>query len=361
MADDRLRFERIALDQLHNSWHHCLAQFVWDGMLQAPVLKLHDAKDPLAYWRTERREMSFSRHLVFERSWHETLEVLKHEMAHQFVDEHLGIRDERPHGKTFQAVCHRHNIDAAPRGIPGAESTSSPNHIVEKIRHLLDLAHNNASEAEAKLAAETAHALMLKYNIDLQAARTAQHYVVRHLGRPTGKIERFVAELANMLERFYFVEIIWMPGFNTRTGRHGHELEVCGTAENVDVAEYVYEFLTRAAVDAWERAKRGRHLTRGGAINARFNFLTGFVEGFVSQLRTAQDKENAEGLVLARDPALAEFFKTRHPRIVNIGGGGTGRTNADWRSSGQAQGRNVHLPAAARSMGKTTLLLTQGS
>ena len=41
------------------------------------------------------------------------VEVLKHEMAHQYAHEILGARDESAHGEAFRTVCQRLGIDAS--------------------------------------------------------------------------------------------------------------------------------------------------------------------------------------------------------------------------------------------------------
>ena len=250
----RTHFEGVVLHKLQEQWRHHALKFGWEGRMTPPVLKLHDGREKLGTWRSADRTISLSRHLVFERSWAETLEVFKHEMAHQFCDEVLRS-DDLPHGKTFQAVCHQHTIDAAPKGIPDVTRVDDTNHIVEKIRRLLSLAAGQANEHESQRAAEAAQTLMLKYNIELKAQGAEHDFLVRHLGRPMGRVPSFQKELSCLLRDHYNVEIIWIPMFNPRTGKQGYEIEVMGTRDNVDVAEYVYEFLIRETEAAWLRVK----------------------------------------------------------------------------------------------------------
>ena len=376
MESPRTRFEQIALRELERRWEYCATRFGWKGRLTLPVLKLHDSREKLGTWTSKTREMSFSRDLVYERSWNETLEVLMHEMAHQFCDEILHAEDA-PHGKTFQAVCHQHNIDAAPRGIPDATSSDAPNHIVEKIRRLLDLASGGANPNECERAAEAAHNLMLKYNIELRERNAAQNYRARFLGRPVGRIQEFHSDIASLLSNHYFVKTLWTPGFNTRTGKEGYELEITGTPENLDVAEYIYEFLHREALAAWERTRvsdkfaevrddqleneswRVPQTRHGYTLRARTNFLAGFISGFRSQLQQARIQEEKAGLVLAKDPGLEAFYKERHPKTTTFGGSGGGSVIATWISQGHAAGRSLNVPPAARSA-KTTPLLGRG-
>ena len=49
--------------------------------------------------------------LVHDEPWQVVIEVLRHEMAHQYVDEVLRIHDESAHGPAFRKVCAERSID----------------------------------------------------------------------------------------------------------------------------------------------------------------------------------------------------------------------------------------------------------
>jgi predicted SprT family Zn-dependent metalloprotease len=366
-------FENLVLTELAKEWRYNRSKFGWD--LKAPTFRLFDRKDRLGQWDETVREISISRSFITDQSWNEVLEVLKHEMAHQYVSEALHITDEDPHGQTFQNVCKNNKIDAARAGTPGAHLLTTTNHIVEKVRHLLQLASNaGATEAEAQAAAEAAHNMMLKYNITVQEKNEAQGYTVRYLGENVGRIQAWMSELAFLMSKYYFTEIIWISTWDPRTKKHGMELEVSGTVENLDVVEYVHEFISREAIKAWEVKFKSEefkdemdwelnlHRTdapqsaKGYTISARSNFLLGFVRGFKSQLKQAEIKETSAGLVLARDPALEEFYKSRHPHIRNLKGS-RGFTNHTWQNKGFSAGASLKIPAAAKAAGGKSIPL----
>lgn len=374
MSEPAIDFENIVLSELSRAWHRYVSTFKWNTSgITAPNFRITEASvSHWGQWATATREMSFSRHLVAKRPWNEVLEVLKHEMAHQYVHEVLKVDGEAPHGPAFKAVCKQFNIDAAVKGTPGADKVTATNHIVEKIRHLLTLASNaGATEAEAQAAASAAHTLMLKYNIELQEKNEELGYTVRFLGDITGRIQGYMSELANLLSKYYFVEIIWMSVTDPRTKKKGHELEVSGTEENVEVADYVYEFISRAAVGSWEKKMKdpafklylhqeyaksfGRSTAlqsiQGFTVSARSNFLLGFVQGFKDQLKQAEIKETSAGLVVRKDIHLEEFYHTRHPHIRKMSGGGA-HYNPNIRGQGFAEGKALRLPPAAKA-GKT--------
>lgn len=351
-------FEALVLTELSRAWSRASSFFDWTSSgISVPIFKLIDRKDRLAQYEPDAHTISFDRTFATKRSWAEVFEVLKHEMAHQYVHEVLKIDNEKPHGPAFQSVCKQYKIDRFGRG---EEAVSATHHIVEKVRHLLALAQSD-NENEARLAAETARSLMLKYNIDMQERNEEQGYTVRYVGGVVGRIQAYMTELSNILNKFYFVQQIWMPSFDPRTKKKGHELELSGTEDNVSAAEYVYDFISRAAVSAWERkfadplfkieldlgfAKTfqswGTGSTKGYVLSARSNFLLGFIRGFKSQLEVAEVKEKEAGLVLATDPLLEEFYRTRHPRIIHAKNPGA-KYNQAMRDQGFNEGKSLTL------------------
>jgi hypothetical protein len=360
-------FEALVLNELRMAWRAQITKFKWsEYKIQPPHFRITEASvSHWGQWDSQTREMHFSRFLVTQRPWNEVLEVLKHEMVHQFVSEVLHLDQEVPHGPTFQGVCKKYGIDAAARGTPGADKLTATNHIVEKIQHLLVLSERGATEGEKEAAASAAHSMMLKYNLDIQAKNEERGYTVRYVGGITGRIQAYMSEMANLLSKYYFVEIIWATSYDPRTKKDGHELEISGMEANVDVAEYVYDFLSRSSVSAWERkfadpvfklqlqeefAQQFGHGSftspKGYTISARSNYLHGFILGFGAQLKQANLKEIQAGMVLAKDTGLEEFYHQRHPQIHRLSSG-HGKYNPNMRGEGFVQGNALQIPNAA--------------
>src|SRR5688500_8571559 len=76
-------------------------------LLRPPQMVLVSSRARLGRWVEATRTIEVSRPLVLEQPWGVVVEVLKHEMAHQYVSEILGERDETAHGPKFRAVCER--------------------------------------------------------------------------------------------------------------------------------------------------------------------------------------------------------------------------------------------------------------
>ena len=101
--------EAKLLARLRHEWH-AINYTYFKEALRPPLLQLGDTRRRLGQWNATHRTLEVSRILVLEYPWTEVMEVLKHEVAHQYVDEILGV-DERAHGPNFKQTCERLGID----------------------------------------------------------------------------------------------------------------------------------------------------------------------------------------------------------------------------------------------------------
>lgn len=318
--------EAALLHELREQYR-LLASAHFKATLTLPQLELVPSRARLGRWVATTRTIELSRPLVLEQPWGVVVEVLKHEMAHQYVREVLGEREETAHGPRFRAVCERLGIDGAATGMPDApspEKSEVARKVGERIARLLALAESpNVHEAEAAMAA--AQKLLLKHNIELRDARTAQGYVWRHLGAPTGRTTEAERVLSLLLGKHFFVEAIWIPVYRPREGKRGSVLEICGTAENVEIAEYVHGYLVSTAERLWREHKVKLGI-RGD--RDRRTFLAGVMTGMSEKLAREAKKSEEAGLVWVADGDLAKYFKKRHPYVRHVRYAGQRRSEA---------------------------------
>src|SRR5512143_105959 len=98
-----VELERVALRALVGTWHSLNSTYFMNR-LRRPVFELGTSSVALGRWMRAHRTLEISRQLLLEHGWGALVEVLKHEMAHQFVDEVLGRVDETAHGPAFREV-----------------------------------------------------------------------------------------------------------------------------------------------------------------------------------------------------------------------------------------------------------------
>ena len=349
--------ERALVRELLGEWRRLNASH-FRNALCAPVLALIESRQFLGRWTHEARTLELSRSFVLSHPWGVVVEVLKHEMAHQYVHEILRELGETAHGSAFRGVCERLGIDHAARGVPplaGGAEGNDEERIVTRIAKLLALAESpNQHEAEAAMAA--AQRLMLKYNLEQHA--TVQRYGFRHLGKPSGRVGEAERLLAGLLGRYFFVEVIWVPVYRPLEAKRGSVLEICGTDPNLAMAEYVHAYLSHSAEELWLAHKRGTGV-RGN--RDRRTYLAGVMAGFAEKLARQSTEQRSLGLIWISDGDLSEFYRKRHPHIRNVRYGGQARTEAF--AHGREAGKKLVLrkPIAAAAVSRGRLLGPGGS
>ncbi len=342
--------EAALLRELRAAWHQ-LDDAYFRGGLTAPTFALVTARATLGRWVPATRTLEMSRPLVLERPWGVVIEVLKHEMAHQYVHEVLGETSQTAHGPAFRDACARLGVDAAASGTPGAPP-GPEDKVVVRIARLLALAESpNRHEAEAAMAA--AQRLMLKHNLDAVRSGAARDHGFAHLGEPTGRVSEHERLVAMILGKHFFVEAIWVPVYRPLHGKRGSVLEICGTRSNLSIAEYVHGFLRDTAARLWRDHKRAAGLT---SERERRTYLAGVMVGFAEKLARQDTTSRGEGLVWVRDADLGSYFRRRHPHVRNVRHAGQRRTDA-W-AQGRAAGHEIvlHRPVRAAASSRGLLL-----
>lgn len=330
--DDQL--EASLLRELTRRWRDYNACFFRQAM-RVPVIALHDAEGELGRWDSRRRCMSFSRRFILSASWGGVLEVLKHEMAHQYVYEVLQITDESAHGPAFRNVCARFGFDAVATGMPDAEADDEDRmRMLRRVSDLLALAQSK-NRHEAENAAAAAQKLMLRHNIDLCSRGERLRYGFRYLGEPKGRRQESEHILAGILADHFFVEAIWVSGYRPRDQKRGSVLELCGTPENLEIACYVHGFLQQTAERLWKEHKKERGIKKNRDRRA---YIAGVMEGFAARLAEQKRQSAERGLVWVGDADLHAYYRTRHPNIrsVRVQGHGFNQARAHGRTAGRA-------------------------
>jgi hypothetical protein len=351
--------------ELSRSWHFINAAHFRSALLP-PTLGLHAGEHRLGFWQGATRTLSLAEELVMTRPWGVVLEILKHEMAHQYVHEILGRTDETAHGASFQAVCAKLGIDATASGLPNeteargrAAADSAEAKLLQRVARLLALAESsNLHEAEAAM--NEAQRLLLKHNLDAGRARPGQaagagerarrSYSFRHLGAVRARVDESARLVAMILGRHFFVEAIWVQSYDAAAGRRGSVLEICGSVDNLELAAYVHDFLHAAGERLWAEHKARTGLRLDGE---RRTYLAGVMLGFAERLAQQEEAQRTEGLVWRGDADLDTFFRRRHPHIRRVYQKGQPRSEA--RQEGQRAGRELvlHRPLRAPSSGPT--------
>ena len=314
--------------------------------LRPPAFELIDSTEHLGRWSRQVRTIQLSRDLVHRQPWGVVVEVLRHEIAHQYAHEVLNAIDEVAHGPAFRSVCARLGIDPAAAGLPAPNEADRRIH--RRVEKLLALAgSDNQNEAEAAMA--EARRLLLVHNLDTPPS----NYGWKHLGKPTRRVAQWWRQLAVLLGEHFFVETLWVQVFDVGRNDWASVLEICGTPGNLDMAAWVHDWLVETAERLWLKERDSLRLG-GPADHARY--LGGVIRGFSERLREGARQCAETGLVWVRDAGAQRYVGDRHGQLRTITFA-VRSGDAAW-NAGVAQGKELvlHRPVRGGTGGGGKLL-----
>lgn len=226
--------------------------------------------------------------------------VLRHELAHLAAYVHDG---ELAHGPAFRRWCSRLEIPgAAGCRLEGVlddhtatrlisndtvqELQPAARRLAARVRKLLALG-SSPNQHEAELATAKANQLLQQYNLNLLGAQEPHELQLHAVEAWAGKrLGSEVKIISGLLGEFFFVFPLIEPGDGTR------RLLLYGEEANIEIAEYVFEYLMRVFHEL--RREHGVGRASGGGEVA---FYAGLGEGLGKKLRAAQ----AAGLAAASE------------------------------------------------------------
>ena len=330
-------------------WHHYNAEYLKD-VLQAPVFELGESRQRLGLWDAEYRRIVISAHHVETDPWTSVMDTLRHEMAHQFAFEILGAGDEAQHGDAFRQACHR--LRCEPRATspaPGSGGRAAEDErLLRVLKKVLSLA-DSPNEHEAQAAVNKARRLLLDYNLDVVAVDRERQFESRSLGPVKARRASWELWLAMILNEFFFVEVLWTRSYDAGRDHEGTVLEVYGTVTNLEMAHFVYDYLSQLLTRLWDDYRRRRGLDGN---RERMRYYAGVLQGFhgkLTQQQQAGGTATSRALVWRGDVRLREYYRYHNPRVETRQSSGVAASEAFHH--GVEEGRRVHLRRPLASSG----------
>lgn len=301
---------QILMDQWdYFNWYYL------ENQLKSPSFQLFYGQSRFGFWKGSDRIIGISIDHIQSHPWIRVMDTLKHEMAHQFVDEVLQRKKDSPHDTAFQYACSRLKVPAHAGESwyldPAEASCQEKNPIVQKISKLLSLAQS-PNENEAQLAMKKARELLIKHQVDEHALHSDKHiYKVLEIGSPKKRFDRWEKKLISILQEFFFVKILWQTSFIKTAHSMGHIPVAHGKPENLSMAAYVHDYFQALLPKLWNDLKSRNNLT---SDKPRKEFYFGVLCGFAEKLRAQNAQlEQIKALVWKGDKHLDTFFKDLHP------------------------------------------------
>jgi hypothetical protein len=364
----REKLEREMVERLQFEWERILYNLEYTdhelaASLKMPSIVLMDMNSCLGQWVEDVREIRLSRTLLMNGRWDSVCEVLRHEVAHQMAATFSEQRLQSPHGEIFQTCCRK--IQANPRASGNYRSLeervwedarNEPDKIMGKVKKLMGLAASK-NRFEAESAAAKANQFISRYNIDMIHHDKPRDFESIFITDAVLKRSQAAILASVIVEKFYFVETVWLTSFMVQRGRVGYMLELTGTVTNIKIADYVFHYILKYAESRWREYKKNHPSCR-----SRSGYMTGVVAGFKEKLGSQKrefmvramgspdDADDLGALVAVEDKRLQRHFHMRHPRIRVTSMSHSTASRLAYES-GKEQGRNLNVSKAIASHG----------
>lgn len=322
--------------------------------LVRPQFQVVDVTSFWGQWNPSDRKIKIALRLIQNHSWDVVKNILKHEMAHQMDSEVFnGVGD---HGNSFKRACNQMGLplefqnSALDSGSPifnwkdesTYDSATSENHdLIRKVEKLLSLAQS-ANENEAVAAMEKVMKLYQTYNLDRIEKNIKLNYVYSIINFKKQRIESYQLSICNVLQEFYFVDVVFSRLYDAHSCKSHQVIELFGSKENVQMAEYVFHFLNNKVLSMWQDHAKVNKLP----IRFKRSYLIGVVRGFREKLRIINENsskalENKALIVHStKDKNLTLFVRTRYP-ILSSGRGSSSGVYSEAFESGRTHGKSI--------------------
>jgi hypothetical protein len=272
-------------------------------------------------------------------------DVFLHEVAHLWASACPEGRCETSHGPIFRTLCALLGADPhatnknSPLFSPECKnldnSTDPQDQLRAKVRKLLALAESPYAE-EARAAASKASELITRHNLSLIEEDRERTFISRFMCNPAKRHPRHISVVSSILQRFFFVEVVWVPTWVVSKNCAGNVPEMSGQPHDIEFAAYVFDFIQGTIRAQWDQARQ-----QHGFTGREFRqFALGVASGFLLKLdddrralseRIKTERSCAEAaahakrayacndLVNVTDPRLSDYVRRRYGKLRSIG------------------------------------------
>lgn len=323
-----LELKRFWLRQLLKEFEGiCLSYGV---QLNPPVFEISKRRKKLGEWNPATRSIILSQNLIVNHPWSTTLQVLKHEMAHQLCSEKFHS-EGRPHGEQFQKACELLGIPFEYRGAradvqklveeerAGGMGVNNGRKIQQRVLKLLALSES-ANEHEAALALQKAYELVQKYHLEEEVTGEKSDLSFLVIDKKRKRLASYQKSICMILSEFFLVRVVISESYDPLVNDTFKVIELLGSREKLAVAEYCYFYLENQLEMLWETNKN--RFGQGHKRSQRNSYYLGVLHGFYSHLgldqkRKPQPPASAakKELIQLNDNLLDGYVQMRFPRL----------------------------------------------
>ena len=325
ITNSEIMLRRAWINQLYKEHENICWKYKVE--ISKPTIEIFTTEKKLGQWVSKFKTIKIDLNLIRNYSWDIVINILKHEMAHQIVDEIFTCDDK--HGEIFTQACGMIGVPeefrSASADIPNSVKRivekrfdSDNAKMLEKVRKLFSLA-KSPNENEALLSMKKAHELIEKHNIQRIEQGDGSRYVYEIITHKKKRIESYQRRICSILLDFYFVDIVYPHLFDQVSCQTYKTFEILGTPENVRIAQHVYFFLINQLNIMWDNHKKG---LKSKNKNKRSYWL-GLLKGFRKKLekdkpenRKVEKYKTTSAVVRVQDKNYIRFKKMRFPQLT---------------------------------------------
>jgi hypothetical protein len=311
-------------------------------------------KQLLGYFDGEFYELGFHEVLMLKTK-EELKKVIKHELAHYIT--HINHEyPVEPHGIEFKSFCERmgwgEEIYRANVCLDQLESLEeleeSP--ILRKVQKLMALS-SSSNKNEAELAMIKSQQLLLKHNLDstyLEDDKKERMVLKRVLKEK--RISPKLTAIASILQTF-FLSVIFSKQ------KEGSYIEILGHEVNVEIGEYVANFLYKEFDLLWQQTQKSSPHLKG--LVAKNSFFTGIARGYTNKieaLKKEHGKETEKALIVLKKQ-LTDFQSIIYPHLSSKRSRRYHCKESSLMGEERGRGLNIHAGIKNTSKEEKPLLL----
>lgn len=310
----------------------------------------------LGYFDYRYYEIGISKRLMYQAFDSVLRNIIRHELAHYIA--YLLYGADLGHGEKFNQLCRDLNWGEevfraySNLELENLEVTKVNNanlELMNKIKKLLALASSD-NVHESEMATMKANQLLLDYNlkmVNVEHQNETEVFVKRVL-ESSKKNAKHLA-IYEILKTFYV-----SPVFNH--GKKNIYLEIVGSLENVEIAEYVANFLDLELDRLWRATQKENSHLKG--IVAKNSFFRGLARGYVEKIEFFNKKtySNDSKAIIAIKENLNQNLKMVYSRLSSSYSKDL-KNNSEAQRQGMSAGKNLSIKAGLKNSSKSILQL----
>jgi len=358
------------------SQEHKVLSWRYGVDLTTPTIDISAGESRLGWWDAQTKTISLSSHLIKTEVWDIVLEVLKHEMAHQYVSTFYDNADI--HGQYFKLACKKLGVHKAFVG--GGKDynqqlqkfkgnlPADAQKMLRKVEKLMALGQSN-NEAEAQAASRKANYLLNKYNLQRintgDADPNIKHLTICHKKK---RIESIQKALLSVLRDYYYVNCLTSSTYHAEDDAVYKSMVLIGREEALIVAEYVYHFLLDTGQALWKDFRKKHSAKRSQKVSFGMGFTAGIRDNhelmFDEEIKINGDLSMPVKVTKALMAQNHEANRKEESRLfpkLKSGRYGKHQASSGAFKEGFKNGKNTHINKGVTSRGTVIAGLLVGS